>query len=1171
MPFIARCCFPPLAVLLLCGAVKPVYQSEVVTPATPGAAVEIKTDLNDAKSLFLVVTDGGDGFACDWADWIEPKLSGPAGELKLTEVKWKSATSGWGQPRVGANTEGGPLMVAGKPVSGIGTHAVSVIEYAVPAGYTTFTARGGIDDGGAKQSNGQVSSVRFAVYTQRPEIAATVPAGGGSRLLEDALAGLDTPEDLQITLFAGEPDLLNPTSIDIDARGRVWVCEVVNYRHFANADKPLREAGDRILILEDTDGDAVADKTTVFYQGRDIDSAHGITVLGDKVIVSAGENVFLFTDANGDDKPEKKELLFTGISGTQHDHGIHAFAFGPDGRLYFNFGNAGERLKDKNGKPVVDRAGNVVEANGKPYRQGMVFRCDLDGSNVETLAWNFRNNWEVAVDSFGTMWQSDNDDDGNKAVRINYVMEYGNYGYTDERTGAGWREPRTNLEADIPHQHWHTNDPGVVPNVLLTGAGAPTGIIVYEGNLLPERFRGQMIHCDAGPNVVRAYPVNNDGAGYSATIEDVAVGNRDQWFRPSDVCVAPDGSLLIADWYDPGVGGHRMGDIERGRIFRVTSKGQAAKYSVPKVDVSTPEGAVAALKSPNLATRYLGWTALAGMGAKAEPALSQLWKNYDPRLRARALWLLGRIDDGDAHIAHIVAKAAQDQDANIRIVAVRLARQRAAQGRPFPLETMRELAHDPEPQVRRELAIAMREVETSKAVIFMLTLASYHDGKDRWYLEALGIAADGRWNEMLPYLDAIRDSRGPNQAERDIIWRSRADATSGLLAEIVRDPEVPLDELPRYFRAFDFQPEAARTPVLMELAFAPVADGDARAAYIAAESLARIGKVDLANNAAQRTALNAVLDRAQGTRQFVEFVERFNIADRDDELIALAIAHPADELGVLAAGSLLKRDRKPVIQQALEGDRSQAALLAEALGNTANGRSVGVLLPVVNNGKADAEVRRKAVAGLAKSKPGAERLLALTKDKSLDAALLPAAAAALHGATFPELQADINQVFPLPPGKANAPLPPISVLAQRRGNVGDGKLVYMDAGTCAKCHQVNGLGQNVGPDLSEIGSKLSREAMFESILYPSAGISHSYESYVAVTADGNVVTGLMTSETSTEVSLKAIDGIVRTFKKADLDDLVKQNVSLMPADLQKVLTEQQLVDVVEFLTTLRKK
>src|SRR5678816_1162456 len=119
-------------------------------------------------------------------------------------------------------------------------------------------------------------------------------------------------------------------------------------------------------------------------------------------------------------------------------HGMHAFVFGPDGKLYGNFGNEGQRLQDKDGKPIVDREGHEVAANGRPYRQGLVFRCNPDFTDFETLGHNFRNNYEVAVDSFGTLWQSDNDDDGNQSVRINYVMEHGNFGYTDEVTGAGW-------------------------------------------------------------------------------------------------------------------------------------------------------------------------------------------------------------------------------------------------------------------------------------------------------------------------------------------------------------------------------------------------------------------------------------------------------------------------------------------------------------------------------------------------------------------------------------------------------------------------------------------------------------------------------------------------------------------------------------------------------------
>ncbi|MGZ5220487.1 MAG: PVC-type heme-binding CxxCH protein, partial [Chitinophagaceae bacterium] len=319
-------------------------------------------------------------------------------------------------------------------------------------------------------------------------------------LPENALKSLTVAEGLEITAMATEPMLQNPTNIDVDERGRIWVCEAYNYRPDINGN-PTNALGDRILILEDNDGDGKADTAKIFYQGPELNSPLGICVLGNKVIISQSPYVWIFHDDNGDDKADRKEILFQGIGGEQHDHGVHAFSFGPDGKLYFNFGNEGKQLLDKNGKPVRDQDGDII--NSKKYKQGMVFRCNMDGSNVECLGQNFRNPYEVAVDSYGSLWQSDNDDDGNRATRINYVMPYGNYGYTDEMTGAGWQANRTNIEDSIPLRHWYLNDPGSVPNLLQTFAGSPTGIIVYEGSLMPQTFQDQIIHCDPGPNIVR--------------------------------------------------------------------------------------------------------------------------------------------------------------------------------------------------------------------------------------------------------------------------------------------------------------------------------------------------------------------------------------------------------------------------------------------------------------------------------------------------------------------------------------------------------------------------------------------------------------------------------------------------------------------------------------------
>jgi len=794
---------------------KQLYQSPLVNRSTPGHAVDIDCDLKGGKKLFLVVTDGGDGFEADWADWIEPRIVVNGVEKKLTDIAWKAASADWGKPSVNANADGKGLRVAGQDVAyGIGVHANSIIEYDLPEGATRFLAKGGIDNGGSDQGTG--SSVKFFVYNAKPDLGVigakpNVGGGGGggggnkgNLSPEEELAGLEVAEGLEASVFAAEPLLLSPSNTDVDARGRVWVCEIVNYRGH-NGKRP---EGDRILILEDTDGDGALDKQKVFYQGTDMMSPHGICVLGETIIVSVGDKVLRFTDTNGDDVPDSKDVMFSGISGTQHDHGIHAFTFGPDGKLYFNFGNEGRQLLDKDGKAIIDAAGNEINRERKPYQEGMVFRCDIDGSNIETLGWNFRNNWQVTVDSFGTMWQSDNDDDGNKGVRINYVMEFGNYGYKDELTGAGWQDQRTNIETEIPLRHWHLNDPGVVPNLINTGAGSPTGITVYEGDLLPEVFRNQIIHCDAGPNVVRAYPRKDDGAGYSAEMLPILTGTGDRWFRPSGVNVAPDGSLIVADWYDPGVGGHAMGDLEKGRLFRVAPPG--SKYSVPKFDFTTAEGAAEALKNPAYSVRYLAWTALHGMGAKAEPALLKLWKSDNPVYRARALWLLGKIEGkGEQY----VTAATKDANSDIRIVGLRLARQL----KPDVTGVVKTLVNDASPQVRRECALALRDDKSPEAAALWAELAAQHDGKDRWYLEALGIGAAGQWDAFLgAYLAKVNNDIS-TPAARDIVWRSRAEKTPDLLVTILKDKAITEDEKPRYMRAFDFQTGPNKQKALMSL------------------------------------------------------------------------------------------------------------------------------------------------------------------------------------------------------------------------------------------------------------------------------------------------------------------------------------------------------------------
>jgi putative membrane-bound dehydrogenase-like protein len=662
------------------------------------------------------------------------------------------------------------------------------------------------------------------------------PHPNGPAVAASDLARMTPGDGVEATLFASEPMVVNPADMDIDERGRVWITEGANYRASFQKWGILRPGGDRIVILEDADHDGRAEQQTVFYQDMTVNTALGICVLGNKVIVSSSPYVFVLTDSDLDGKADRRQLLFEDTSKGDHDHCTHAFVFGPDGKLYFNFGNEVKELRRPKGgtmdlplngpvpkheaETVIDLSGHPVKTDGKPYRQGMAFRCDLDGANVESIGWNFRNNYELAVDSFGTVWQSDNDDDGNRGVRINFVMEFGNYGYTDELTGAGWgtawkkAQTKGAKEDERPLYHWHQSDPGVVPNLLQTGNGSPTGICIYEGNLLPAIYRNQMVHCDAGPRVVRAYPVQPAGAGYTATTSNLLTSG-DAWYRPADVCVAPDGSIYIADWHDAGVGGHNMADraleTMTGRVYRVAPKG--TQPSVPKLDLETAEGCAAALQSPNQATRFLAWTKLHDLQGRAEGVLTAMWMKGEPRMRARAIQLLARIPSREKRY---VNEALKDQDPDLRIVGLRMARALKLDLIPI-LQT---LASDSSPAVRRECAVALRHQKSADVPKLWTSLARQFDGKDRWYLEALGLAMDGQEEACFSaWLTTVGDQWN-TPAGREIIWRSRSTKAPALLAKIVTDKGTSAADKERFLRALDYIKGPEKDAALVEISTA---------------------------------------------------------------------------------------------------------------------------------------------------------------------------------------------------------------------------------------------------------------------------------------------------------------------------------------------------------------
>ncbi len=976
-------------------------------------------------------------------------------------------------------------------------------------------------------------------------------------LPENALKGLTIADGLEVHAFATEPMLKNPTNIDVDERGRVWVCEAYNYRPAINGN-PTNALGDRIMILEDTNGDGVADTAKVFYQGPEMDAPLGICVLGNKIIVSQSPYVWAFYDDNGDDKADRKEVMFSGISGEQHDHGVHAFTFGPDGKLYFNMGNAGMQLKDKNGNPVRDQDGDIIDQ--KKYRQGMVFRCDTDGSHVECLGSNFRNPYEVAVDSYGSLWQSDNDDDGNRGTRINYVMQYGNYGYTDEMTGAGWQANRTNVEDSVPLKHWHINDPGEVPNLLQTFAGSPTGIIVYEGSLLPPQFHDQMIHCDAGPNVVRSYPVKNNGAGYSAEIINILKGEKDQWFRPADVCVAPDGSLMVADWYDPGVGGHAAGDQVRGRIYRVAPPG--SKYAIPKQDYTSVAGAITALQNPNLSVRYAAWTVLHNMGASAVPELEKLWKySPDQRMRARAFWVLIKMPNANAQ--EYIQQAIKENNADLRIMGIRAAAELNAN----VIAVVDSLVNDPDAQVRRECALALHHNQSPEAAELWATLAMQHDGKDRWYLEALGIGADRQWDQFFAaYLNKIKDPL-QSDASRDIVWRARTDEAVPFIATLASDVSAPLQNRLRYFRAFDFNSGPLKSTLLLKM----IKDNTTNDVALNKLVLHALDIKSVTQSPVAQKALTEVLQSVNGTDEYIELVSRYQIKSQNENLLKLAISKPYESVGKDAAGLLLTLGGNQLTWNVINGkDTAQQNNLLAALAGVGSKQSIDMLQTIALSNKYAMPLRKQAAHKIGNSWSGEDRVLEILKAKKVPAELVPDVVASVSGAWRGFVRSEAASYLP-DDGKSKTAkaAPTMAELSPLKASAADGQKVF--TATCTVCHQINNVGYDFGPKLTEIGSKLPKESLLDAIVHPSAGIGFGYEGWELKMKDGSTLSGIIASKTETDIDIKFPGGSHKQIKTADVQTMTEMKQSMMTEGLYASMSTQDLANLLEYLSSLKKK
>jgi putative membrane-bound dehydrogenase-like protein len=1008
---------------------------------------------------------------------------------------------------------------------------------------------------------------------------------------EKAASTFTVADGLEMKLWASEPLFVNPTCIDIDHKGRVWVCESVNYRNKLHGRKKLnRPEGDRIVILEDSKGSGKADKATTFYQSPELLAPLGIAVAAKpnrdrkgafsyKVYVCQSPDILLFEDKDGDGKadgPPKKFL--SGFGGYDHDHGVHGILIGPDGKLYFSVGDQGVHgLQSSDGK------GRKWESNGTDCRAGTIWRCDLDGKNLELIAHNFRNPYEPCVDSFGNVFMSDNDDDGNQQTRICYVMPGGNYGYHPRGPGQS---------------HWHEEQPGIVPKILRTGFGSPTGMCVYEGTLLPKRYWGELLHTDAGPRQVRCYYLIAKGAGYKVEREDM-VTSTDNWFRPSDICVAPDGSVFISDWYDPGVGGHGMGDTTRGRIYRLAPKGN--KYSVPRVDLESKEGLLKALASSNRAVRHLARATIRQQNIKNfaeilqhilpdknEPALvarlfsltNDFLNNYSsiepPTRKIVMKWREGANGHVDPRFRALLYRAVQSK---LAALSVERPGQAALYAEGLFLQPFTKgWFTNEDASVRREVLLTARLCPPEVVKPYILELAKQYDGKDRFYLEAIGIAVghDPKRRAII-LADFAKHFPEWNDTVAGLVWELRPPGMMPVLEKRLVDAKVPAAQRAQIVNILAASDDKEAGASLLKVLRSDVPT-EVRGKILDNLTQFLPGKWrSLRDSNALKETIDNLLANAE-TRSIG--LTLIGAAERGADAARVAtVAGDGKEREATRKAAVLTLGQLPTFKSisALRGlmeDKLVGSDAAEALGRLARLRRdpeiAGEALKALQNAvEAKGPARQAALSALAGTRSGSQWLLAQHGQKKLPADLVADAGRLLRNSPYIDLRNKAMIAFPAPGKIDPKKLPSLAQLLERKGNPQRGKqLIAASINNdmqCLKCHSIRGSGGQIGPDLSVIGKKASKQDLFDSILNPSKAIADQYLNWQIETTKGLSLVGLIVEETPSAITLRDGNGKDTKINKKDIESRVKSPKSLMPDDLLAYMTEDDLVDIVAYL------
>lgn len=640
-------------------------------------------------------------------------------------------------------------------------------------------------------------------------------------------------DQLKIEVWAQSPDIFTPVSMDIDAKGRIWATEGIEY----SSAKRIK-AGKSIIVMTDTDLDGKADKSHIFITEAKMRHAPlGIAVFDNKIVVSATPSMIVYTDVNRnavfDPGIDTREEFLTGFDGGNHDHTLHAAVGAPSGEWYFSYGNKGADIHTKDGRnyksgSYYGRADliNQPSSDGHIYVGGLTMRIRPDGTGLTPAGQNLRNTQDMYVSSFGDVFHTDNDDPAH--CRATWLMEHANMGYADLRNGERsweevsktWDEPAGfSRSRRASKSHWRENYPGACPPGTVYGAGSPTGLVMIEGTELGQSLQGIYLSCDMVRKEVMGYfPKLREAQIEMGEVHGflkLKAASKGEHFLPTDVCLGLDGAIYLSDFHNDT---SRRTNLVSGTVYRISRKDET-EITLPSIDYTTVNGLLEALKSPSANVRNTAVNHLLKSGGEVLPQLIQWHQNEagNPWRQARALWIMAQL--GDAGVAE-TNKALKSEDIQLRLTAYRALRY----ARPQDLAQLNQkMIDDPAPAMKREIALSLRDTPFYQCKALFEKLVAGYDGKNRWYLEALGIAGTKKEDEVYRELVAPRfadkDIATVDRATLNLAWRFNCPEAIVALEKYLRATTPDVETFRHYVMAFaDHRNKEERTDRYQKLA-----------------------------------------------------------------------------------------------------------------------------------------------------------------------------------------------------------------------------------------------------------------------------------------------------------------------------------------------------------------